>query len=133
MVIATRPGEDILDSNMKHICFAVNFEGINNSGFAGHISRHFWPELANVGQCELGTSLTMECDGVFFHALVCNSMKNGWGNSSAIVRKCFNSIETDDPLASIAIGTSIDGRLAGARFSDIFEGMENSKKQIILF
>lgn len=133
MVIETRHGQDILKSGMTHICFAVNSEGINNTGFAGHISRHFWPELANVGKCELGTSMTICHDGVFYHALVCMSTHDGWRNACTVVRKCFDSLETDDPVATIAIGTSIPSVLSGAQFADIFEGMDDSKKQIILF
>ena len=133
MVIEARNGEDILDSGMKHICFAVNTEGKNDSGFAGYVSRHFWPELEHIGPCEMGTSMTLDHDGIFFHALVCHSIENGWRNPAMVVRKCFDDLDTNDPVASVVIGTSIDGLLSGASFTAIEEGMQDSAKNIILF
>ena len=133
MIIETKHGQDILKSGAKHICFAVNTEGINDSGFAGLISRNYWPELADIGECELGTSLTHEDDGVIYHALVCHSLHDGWHNSSEVVRQCFDSIPTEDEVATISIGTGLVVVLSGANFAEIRHGMETSKKKIILF
>ena len=71
MIVEVKQEQNILKSGAKHICFAVNTEGINDSGFAGLISRNYWPDLAYIGACKLGTSLTHEKDGVTYHALVC--------------------------------------------------------------
>ena len=49
--------DDIFNSKAKHIAFAVNTEGYNDSGFAGQVSRKYWNELANCGEHELGTVL----------------------------------------------------------------------------
>ena len=49
MIVEVKQGQDILKSGAKHICFAVNTEGINDSGFAGLISRNHWPKLADIG------------------------------------------------------------------------------------
>ena len=133
MIIPARPDEDILDSGMKHICFAINSEGVDCSDFASYIQSHYWPELANVGQSKLGTSVTHERDGVFYHALVCYSVVDGWKNTAAVVRRCFDSIETDDPVASIGIGTDVLDCLHGSQFYAVCEGMEDSKKTIVLY
>ena len=133
MIVEIRQGQDILKSGAKHICFAVNTEGANDSGFAGLISRDYWPDLAYIGECELGTSLTHENDGVTYHALVCHSLHNGWNNSAEVIKQCFDSIQTDDEVATISIGTGFVGVLSGANFSEIRRGMEASSKRIVLF
>lgn len=132
MIIKTTSG-DILKSNETRIAFAVNTEGVNDSGFAGAISRMFWPELAHIGDTPLGTVLTKEVDGIEFFALCCHSLENGWHNQKEVIKKCFDSIPGDEPVASIAIGTGLVGVLSGANFTVIKAGMEASKKEIILY
>lgn len=132
MIIRTTGG-DILKGNETRIAFAVNTEGVNDSGFAGMISRSFWPELAYIGETQLGTVLTKEVDGVEFFALCCHSLHNGWNNQKEVITKCFDAIPGDKPVASIAIGTGPVGVLSGANFALIKAGMEASKKEIILY
>lgn len=132
MLIKTTRG-DILQGKEKRIAFAVNAEGINDSGFAGMISRMFWPELAYVGETQLGTVLTKEVNGVEFFALCCHSLKNGWNNQKEVIAKCFDAIPGEKPVASIAIGTGFVGVLSGANFTLIKEGMEASRKEIVLY
>ena len=133
MIIDNRQGNNILEGGEHHIAFAVNTEGYNDSGFAGVISRNYWSELANAGECELGTVLTKEVDGVHFYALVCHSLHDGWQNQEAVIMKCFNAIKTDEPIASISIGTGFIGMVQGANFAKIKAGMEKSNKKIILY
>ena len=132
MIIRTTSG-DILKGNETRIAFAVNTEGVNDSGFAGMISQRFWPELAYIGETQLGTVLTKKVDGVEFFALCCHSLKNGWNNQKEVITKCFDAIPGDKPVASIAIGTGLVGILSGANFALIKAGMEASKKEIILY
>ncbi len=132
MIIKTKNG-DILKGNEKRIAFAVNTEGINDSGFAGMISRKFWPELAYIGETKLGTVLTKKVDGIEFFALCCHSLDKGWNNQRDVIKKCFDAIPGDKPVASISIGTGLVGVLSGANFGLIRAGMEDSKKEIILY
>ena len=134
MIIHNKQGNDILNGGETQIAFAVNTEGCNDSGFAGLISRKYWPELASIGECKLGTVLTKTTtDGITLYALVCHSLKNGWNNQTETIQKCFDSIECDDPIASISIGTGMIGVLSGADFAQIKKGMDLSKKKIILY
>lgn len=133
MIIKNKQGNDILNGGETRIAFAVNTEGINDAGFAGLVSRKYWPELANIGKCKLGTVLTKTTDGITFYALVCHSLKDGWNNQTEVIKKCFDSIETDESIASISIGTGFVGAFSGADFSQIKEGMELSNKKIILY
>lgn len=132
MIIKIKNG-DILKGNEKRIAFAINSEGINDAGFAGMISNRFWPELANIGETKLGTVLTKKLDGIEFFALCCHSLKDGWNNQQKIIKECFDAIPGDEPVASISIGTGLVGILSGANFDLIKEGMEASKKKIILY
>lgn len=133
MIITRKSGQDILAGCEKRIAFAVNTEGYNDSGFAGLIAKKYWPELANAGACELGTILKKECNGVTFYALVCHSLKDGWKDQTKTIKKCFDKIDGDAPVASIAIGTGLIGVLSGANFEEIQAGMEASKAKIILY
>ena len=133
MIIEHKSGQDILAGGETRIAFAANTEGINDSGFAGVVSRRYWPQLANAGKCELGTVLKKECNGVTFFALVCHSLEGGWKEQTETIRKCFDQIEGDEPVASISIGTGLIGILSGANFAEIKAGMEASKAKIILY
>lgn len=134
MIIARKQGNDILKGGETRIAFAVNTEGHNDAGFSGLVSRLYWPELANAGEHALGSVLKKETNlGITFYALVCHSLKEGWKNQEEIICKCFDSIDGDEPIASISIGTGFIGTMSGADFSKIKAGMQRSKKQIILY
>lgn len=134
MIINNKQGNDILKGGETQIAFAVNTEGCNDSGFAGLISRKYWPELANIGECKLGTVLTKTTsDGITLYALVCHSLNKGWPNQTETIKKCFDSIDCNEPIACISIGTGLIGALSGANFAKIKKGMELSKNQIILY
>ena len=133
MIIGNKQGNNILKGNEKRIAFAVNSEGINDSGFAGIISRSFWPELAFIGETELGSVLAKKVGDVEYFALCCHSLKNGWRDQRNLIKRCFDAIPGDEPVASISIGTGMIGILSGAQFSLIKAGMEDSNKKIILY
>lgn len=133
MIIDCKHGKNILTNGETRIAFAVNTEGFNDAGFAGVVSQNFWPELANTGPQQLGTVLIKECNGVTFYGLVCHSLEHGWKDQTDTIKKCFDKIETDEPVASIAIGTGLIGVLSGADFTQIKAGMESSKTKIILY
>lgn len=127
--------DNIFNSEAKHIAFAVNAEGYNDSGFAGQVSRKYWNELANCGEHEIGTVLSKTIGDKTFHALVCHSLHGDWGeNQAEIIKECFDKIPADgDPIASIAIGTGLIGKLSGANFRQIVCGMHDSIQQIMLY
>lgn len=126
--------DDIFNSETKHIAFAVNTEGYNDSGFAGQVSRKYWNELANCGEHELGTVLSKTVGDKTFHALVCHSLYDGWGeNQVEVIKECFDKIPASgEPIATIAIGTGFIGMLSDADFRQIVCGMHASEQQIIL-
>lgn len=127
--------DDIFNSEAKHIAFAINTEGYNDSGFAGQVSYKYWNELANCGEHELGTVLSKTIGDKTFHALVCHSLHNGWGEDQAeIIKQCFDKIPSNgEPVATIAIGTGLIGIMSGADFGQIICGMHDSKQQIMLY
>src|SRR5574344_315110 len=133
MIINNKQGKDILKGEEHHIAFAVNTEGVNDSGFAGIIARRYWPELAYVGASKLGTVIAKEVEGIHFYALVCHSLEKGWKQQTSIICQCFDAIDTDEVIASISIGTGFIGVVLGANFYDIKAGMEQSKKRIVLY
>lgn len=126
--------DDIFNSEAKHIAFAINTEGYNDAGFAGKVSSKYWPELAICGEHEIGTVLSKTVGEKTFHALVCHSLHDGWGDNQAeIIKECFDNIPVnDEPIATIAIGTGLIGMMSGANFRQIVCGMHDSKQQIML-
>lgn len=126
--------DDIFNSEAKHIAFAVNTEGYNDAGFAGQISSKYWNELANCGEHEIGTVLSKTVGDKTFHALVCHSLHNGWGeNQAEVIKKCFDKIPANgEPIATVAIGSGFVGTLSGANFRQIVCGMHDSEQKIML-
>ena len=126
--------DDIFNSEAKHIAFAVNTEGYNDAGFAGQVSSKYWNELANCGLYEIGTVLSKKVGDKTFHALVCHSLENGWGeNQAEVIKECFDKIPANgEPIATIAIGTGFVGMMSGANFRQIVCGMHDSEQQILL-
>ena len=126
--------DDIFNTEAKHIAFAINAEGYNDSGFAGKVSYEYWPELADCGTHEIGTIISKTIGDKTFHALVCHSLDNGWGdNQREVIKECFDNIPVNgEPIATIAIGTGLVGILSGADFTQIVYGMHDSEQQILL-
>lgn len=131
MIIETRKG-DIMFGNNKRIAFAINTEGVINTGFASVIAKKYWKELAYPSERRLGTILTKKVGDVEFFALVCHSLHNGWNNQSNIIQKCFDAIPGNEPVAFMSIGNRLIG-LSGGNFNKIQHGMEMSNKRIILY
>ena len=126
--------DDILNSEAKHIAFAINTEGHNGSGFAGKVSKKYWPELANCGYYNIGTVLSKTVGDKTFHALVCYSLRHGWGEVQAEdIKLCFDNIPVNDEvIATIAIGKGFIGLMSGANVRQIICGIHDSNKQIML-
>ena len=133
MIIETIENQDVLSTKLHDIAFAVNANGFNEDGFAGKVSK-FWPELNNL-TFQIGSSLSKKIGNKTFHALVCHSLdENGWGKDQAeIIKKCFDSINSENPIATVAIGTELMDRSSGANFQQIVYGMEMSNKKITLY
>lgn len=132
MIIMTKEG-DILKGHEKRIAFAVNTEGLNETGFSGVICNNFWPELSELGETKIGTVLTKKINGIEFFALCCLSLKQGWFNQQEIIKQCFDDIPGSEPVATVSIGAGIIGMLSGADHQSIHSGMEESEKEIILY
>lgn len=126
--------DNIFKTNARHIAFAINTEGFNDSGFAGQVSER-WSELENCGKNNLGTVISKEINGKVYHALVCHSLNDGWGdNQDEIIKECFDKISANgEEIATVAIGTGFIGMLSGANFGQIVCGMHDSNQKIILY
>ncbi len=126
--------DDIFNSEAKHIAFAFSSEGIIDSEFVWNICKQYWNELENCGEHAMGTVLSKTVGDKTFHALVCHSSRKGWGdNQAVIIKECFDNIPANgEPIATIAIGNGILGRILGANFRQIVCGMHESQQQIML-
>lgn len=127
--------DNIFNTDVRHIVFAINKEGYNDVGFSGKVSSKIWPELSDFGCHEIGDVFSKEVDGRLFHALVCHSLKEGWPEDQAeTIRECFDKIPADgEVIASVAIGTGLIGVVSGSDFRQIVCGMHDSNQEIILY
>lgn len=127
--------DDVFKTDAKHIAFAINTEGLNDSGFAGYVSEHYWKELKNCGEHKLGEVLSKTVGNKTFHALVCHSISIGWcENQMEVIKECFDKIPSnDEEIATISIGTGEIGRMLKANFVEILQGMNESKQNIIVY
>lgn len=126
---------DIFSTNTKHIVFAINSEGINDSGFAGMVAREYWHELKFCGFNEIGTVLSKKSGDTTFHALVTHSLHKDWGeNQNVIIKECFDKIQSNgEEISSILIGSGFVGQLSGANVGEILLGMQESIQNISLY
>lgn len=134
MIVKTNQ-ENIFNTEAKHIAFAINTEGLNDSGFAGQVSNKYWEELAFSGEHQLGTVLSKTIGNKTFHGLVCHSLRDNFGdNQREVIKECFDKIPSNGELiAAVAIGTGLIGQMSGANFRQILCGMHDSEQQIELY
>ena len=138
---------NILEGPESIIVFAINTEGKNESGFAAGIALHYWWELRKLGG-KLGsvhsktfgpkTFREKTFDTKTFYAIVCHSLKKGWGTpeeQTATIKKCFDQIECpgNASIATVAIGTGDAGLRQGADTLAITRGMALSKNPITYY
>lgn len=127
---------DIFLAPQKHIAFAVNTQGNNNSGFAGQVSSRDWPELASTDGNKLGEVLKRKGNGKIYYALVCHSLEaDGWNETPRIAQECLDKIDApdDEEIAVVLMGSGPVGRKQGADVEAILKGMEQSKKKLIVY
>lgn len=126
---------NIFEAPQKHIAFAVNTQGYNDSGFAGQVAS-FWTDLANTGGNQLGEILTHQHEGKTYYALVCHALEEGgWDNTPSVVKKCLNSINIpqDEEIAIVLMGSGMVGTLMGADVQAILNSMSQSKKKLVVY
>lgn len=134
MIINTIRG-DVFQAPHKHIAFAVNTEGYNDTGFAGAVSSRYWPELANTGAKKLGDVISKNGDKTF-HALVCHSLGgDGWKKTTEAVTRCLDSLDIpdDEVIAIVLMGAGMVGQMGGADVFSILGGMARSKKKVAVY
>ncbi|MDD4409320.1 MAG: hypothetical protein PHW52_01565 [Candidatus Pacebacteria bacterium] len=135
MIVREEAG-DIFKTQCKHIMFAVNVEGVNDCGFAGQVSSHYWPEISCTMPSPLGTVFSAEKNGKTFHAIVCHSLcVGGWKETPKVLRGCLDNLAVPDEerIASVLIGGGFVGQAIGANVSDIINAMDQSRKSIVLY
>lgn len=123
-------------AKQKHIAFAVNTQGYNDSGFAGQVSSVIWPELANTGGNVLGEVLSHKNGTKTYHALVCHSLDSGgWNQTPQIACDCLSKIDIpiDEEIAIVLMGSGLVGMMQGADVNAILSALEKSERKLVVF
>ena len=135
-MIVDRVKGDVFESAHAHIVFAVNAEGVNDSGFAGVVAQKVWPELAYIGACQLGSLLSLRRDDMTYHALVCHSLaRNGWCDAPALIANALDALDIPEgeTIAIVAIGAGPVGQAMGADTKAIREAIDRSTKHVTVY
>lgn len=124
---------NVFGSGELEIAFAVNAEGINDSGFAGQVCQ-WWPGLANVGPTILGSALSEFRGGVRFHAVCCHSLgRSGWTGAPAHILSALDSIKTINPIAVVLMGNGPVGQMQGADVMANLSAIARSQKRCVVY
>ena len=140
MIVSVTNG-DIFETEHKHIAFAVNSEGVNDTGFAGFVARHYWPEIAYRAAWfpprRHGLVLSMRLgNGRTLHALVCHSLScDGWADTPCHVEQCLKSlpVPAGETIAMVRIGAGPVGRMMGADWEAIERAVEASERPVAIY
>ena len=135
-MIIGRVAGDVFRAPQKHIAFAVNEEGENFVGFAGQVASMIWPELEETGGNDLGEVLEYVSGSKTYYALVCHTQElGGWDNTPEIVRECLDNIDipNNEEIAVVLMGSGEIGIKEGADVEAILQGMEQSKKHLVVY
>lgn len=127
---------DIFASACRHIAFAVNTEGSNDAGFAGHVASRYWPELEEMGEAALGEVRSRRCGHYTFHALVCHVLDvGGFAQTPRYVEECLNKLDVPDDqvIGVVLMGSGPVGRALKADVPAIVEAMHRSTKSLIIY
>lgn len=111
-----------------HIAFIANTEGRNEKSLSKEIATKYWPEIANIGVCRMGTVIEKEVEGIHFYGLVCYSLERGFIDGAENICKCLDKISTDE-----TIFLEVSGEFSGHAFFEIRNGIEKSQKKVIIY
>lgn len=139
MIVKMEQGDIFKKRSGNHIFFAVNKEGFNDAGFAGLVSRNYWPELANTGGNELGDCLYFhyhkdenDLTGIHFHACVCHSLKDGWKAAPAYINEALKKLP-DELISCVLMGNGFIGKMQGANVDAIKSTLQLSNHKVEVF
>jgi hypothetical protein len=134
-MILSKKRSNVFDSCAKHICFAVNAEGMNDAGFASIVGRKYWQEIVYPGEQTFGTILTKTIKDRTFHAIVCHSLDyNGWENTPTVIKEALDKIgKCEETIACVLMGNSPVGLMMGANVRAILEAMEQSTAKVEVY
>lgn len=139
-MITAKINGDVLSSKYKHVVFATNEEGYNDAGFAGAVSRRYWPELGKCGPQLPGSTKVKEAGSASdktFYAVVCHSLKqDGWADAPGHVKAALDRIAKsvgEDEVACVLMGAGPVGLMMGADVRAIMAAIDASEAKVALF
>ncbi len=127
---------DIFRSGVRHCIFAINAEGHNDEGFAGLVSRRFWPELAHTGGNTLGDVLKLKTANITLYAVVCHKQElGGWSQTPKFVEMAVNklSIPADEAIGVVLMGGGPVGQSSGADTFAILGALARTNKRLVVY
>lgn len=132
---------DIFSTVDRHIVFALNIEGINDSGFAGQVARIGFSEILNTNgknvftreDLSYGMVISKEIKGKTYHGIVCHSLRSGWNNAERHILKGLNQLNVQEPMSVVLIGAGLIGQIQGAPIKDILWAFKECNKELTVY
>lgn len=128
--------KNILKTTQKHIAFAINAEGINDSGFVSSIAEKHCPSLRYTGIRKLGDVVTFKTKTRAFHGLVCHRLsRHGWKHSPKYIEQGLNKIHIlpNEQIAIVVLGGGDVGKKMGANVERNVQAIHRAKKNCVLY
>jgi len=135
-MITTIEHKSIFKTKLKHIAFAINAEGMNDSGFVASIAEKYFLSLRYNRIRKLGDVVTFKTKTKTFHGLVCHRLsRNGWKNSPKYIEQGLNKIQTlhNEQIAIVVLGGGEVGKKMGANVARNLQATHRAKKNCVLY
>ncbi len=127
---------NIFDTEFRHIAFAVNVEGKNDTGVAGTVAQYFTKAFLRTGKCTMGGLISIPCLKITFHGLVCHSLEDdGWKNAPEAITAALDKISAPDNevVAVVLMGSGKIGKDTGADVIGNIRAIHRSKKTCVIY
>lgn len=109
MIIGVHIEKPILYAPERHIAFPISAEG-HIVDVASQVRKGCWPELAQVGQKNLGCALHHKVGEKMLHALVCHTFEpKGWERTAEYLEIGLDLflVSANEPVAISMVGYGI--------------------------
>lgn len=127
---------NIFDTEFRHIAFAINVEGKNDTGVAGTVAQYFTKGFLRTGKYTMGGLISIPCFKITFHGLVCYSLEDdGWKNAPEAITAALDKISAPDHeiIAVVLLESGKIGKDSGANVIENIRAIHRSRRTCVIY